>query len=455
MSRQAEVMQSAGISALPIEAPIEPRPAGIPIPLTPLQARWWQIFPERRERSKRLVTFVRASGRLDTRRLVACITSAVHRHEALRTRIVSAAGTLEQCVDPLREMRVPIVKVAGEDGARQFCEAFADQSINLSIGPLFEARVLRLSATDHVLILGVDHMVGDAYSCGVLNREIWTLYHEPADPSLAPRPRIQFADYAVWLKRTQASWRTRHEEYWRSRLAGVPAVTLPYDHEPVAAVKLQGAQRYVPFGKGTTDKLRELARQEGSLLPLVFLAIYAAGISSWCDRSDFVLAFVAHGRDRRPELKSMIGFLATFRHLRIVTEEGDTFLDLLRRVIAESVAAYRHHDFDRAPGIVPECSTEVFFNWLPSASACVANPAQRRKDVSTHVFPVKVERPNKFYPYFSDSPAGACLNLLYRPDLFEHVSIARFIDHLRWFAERAAEDPRVALRSLRERFRRG
>lgn len=344
--------------------------------------------------------------------------------------------------------------ISAEREATRLGQEFIEEKIDLSVGPLFAAELFRLSDREHVLILGLDHIVSDLASYGILTREIWTLYHQAANgrsPSLPPLS-VQFPDYAVWEELTYDTWLRRHGAYWRERLTGVRPLELPLDSGSGEVSYATGAATlHFTFGKTLTTELGEVARRERIRLPLVVLAAYAALVSRWFDRRDFVLGFFSHGRHGRAELETMIGLLVNYLHLRIEVAPQDSFADLLQRVNLEVQAAQEHQDFNRVPDLIPECKAELSFNWL-SASCTSANIAQPRE---AH-FPLKIQRfalktawpTHKLLPLFVDTPAGICMTIMYRSDLFASSTVHRFARNLRSFLEELARSPRASIASV-------
>src|SRR5262249_10896122 len=141
---------------------------------------------------------------------------------------------------------LPIDDVAGEDAARAAAAREAAAPFDLARGPLLRARLLRLSPDDHVLCLTLHHVVSDAWTKGVLFRELGVLYGElraGRAPSL-PALSVQYADYAAW----QRAWLSgevleRQLAYWKERLAGAPAaLDLPTDRPRPRVFTARGAR---------------------------------------------------------------------------------------------------------------------------------------------------------------------------------------------------------------------
>jgi len=439
--------------------PLQPRPAGCPVPLTEIQMTYWnEISTQANSLSIRLCAgAVRVLGPLNTELLRDSIDAVVRRHDSLRTRIVIVHGTPVQHIDPAREYRPEVVDLVTfsqidiEKEARHVAQEFFEKQIDLSVGLLFEAKLLRLSDQEHVLLLALDHIVGDGFSNGILSREIWTLYDRAVKglPSPLPQVTIQFADYAVWLLRTHAARKLKSEAHWIDRMTGAPHVTVPVDSGREEFEKPVGALLHIPFGKGLSDGLRSVARHERTLLPVVILTAFVITMARWCGQGDVSVVFVSHGRYRRHELQSMIGCLAHRMLFRISIDNAETLVDLLKRVHQEFLSGIDHHDF--VPEIRPEI-TEVMFSWgglaTYSARWTVVHKLNTGNELRLQPFPVSQTWPVKFLPFFSDTPAGVVVTVNYRPDLLSLQTIERFGGNLRLVGEEIVRNPLARVGTL-------
>lgn len=477
-------MDNPELVDLPLDAPIRPRPRGCAIPLTALQVEFWNHFREGKNSLSRrfCASAVRLLGSLDVDLLQTSIGAVIQRHESLRTRIISVDGILRQHIDPAWAYRlefIDLVELSSPDAEREVrCQGqeFIDQRVDLALGRLFEAKLWKLSDREHILILALDHIVSDATSYGILNREIWDLYNQGTRGqrfSLPPLP-VQFADYAVWQQQTRVAWMRTHGAYWRDRLIGAPRTEFPGDPDQIEGGQPTTATVYIPFGNAFSAKLRELARRKGSPLSLVVMAIYIIVISRWCNQKDLVVAVVSHGRHNCPELAYTIGLIAGFLHLRIERANDDTFHDLLVRVRLELAAAFEHQGSDRVPLIVPDCSTNVQFNWqsaqstkglvdhyfLPEFAATVNHePPWAMKPSVQHdkaerplrlqSFPVRTIVSPQFAPNFYDTgPTGIYMLVKYAQNLFSAAAIERLGHHMRSVAQEVAEQPGIPIKEI-------
>lgn len=319
---------------------------------------------------------VRIIGSLNAQLLKDCIDAVVRRHESLRTRIILTEGVFNQSIDGSSGSHIEITDLSDvaagnmEREAKNHAVEFLERKIDVSVGPLFEALLIKLSHREHVLILALDHLVSDGVSNLILNREVWALYDHAIQgiPFVLPKLSVQFADYAVWQERTYEAWRQNHEGYWRQRLASTPCLQLPFDTEFGDPRQPKTVVLQLPFERSVNRELWDVARQERTLPSIVVLTTYVATLSNFFKQRDLVLKFISHGRHEHPELANMIGFVANTLYLRIEIEKDDTFRELLTKIKHELHAAYSHRDFDRVPDLIPGCETELSFNWIATDS---------------------------------------------------------------------------------------
>ena len=81
-------------------------------------------------------------------------------------------------------------------------EEEARRPFDLIDGPLLRAHLLRLSETEHVLLLTMHHIVSDGWSMGVFVQELAALYDAYIAGRSSPLQElpIQYADFAAWQR---------------------------------------------------------------------------------------------------------------------------------------------------------------------------------------------------------------------------------------------------------------
>ncbi|HEV2149199.1 MAG TPA: non-ribosomal peptide synthase/polyketide synthase [Longimicrobiaceae bacterium] len=341
-----------------------------PLPLSFAQQRLWvihQIDPD--DSAYHVPAALSLRGALDTRALRRSLTELVRRHETLRTVFAETAGEPVQVVLPPEEASLPLVDLAGlreEERGATAARLAAEESLrrfDLSRGPLFRNLLLRLAEAEHVLLCTLHHVVSDAWSMGVLVRDVSGLYDafSRGEPSPLPPLPVQYADYAAW----QRAWLAgevleRQLGWWRETLAGAPPVLeLPIDRPRLAAPTFRGASHRFTVPASRIEALQALSRREGATLFMTLLAAWQVLLARYSGQEDFLVGTPIAGRTRN-ETEGLIGFFVNTLVLRGDLSGDPSFPALLARVREAALGAYAHQDlpFERlVEELAPERNT--------------------------------------------------------------------------------------------------
>ncbi|HSF39384.1 MAG TPA: amino acid adenylation domain-containing protein, partial [Thermoanaerobaculia bacterium] len=334
--------------------PLVPVARGGNLPLSFAQERLW--FLDQLEPGSTAYNIPAAftlSGSLDAQALTAAYGEILRRHEALRTTFTAVDGQPVQRISPPAAVSVAVIDLAGlplEDRQAAAARLAADDArrgFDLARGPLVRLTLLRLGRDEHLAVLGMHHIVADAWSMRVLVRELTSLYTAFVTGAASPLPELplQYADYAVW----QRDW-LRGEAleaelaFWREALAGAPGVLeLPADRPRPPAPSGRGASRTVRLSPALTSALTAFSRREGLTLFMTLLAAWNALLFRASEQTDLVVGVPIANRNRL-ETEGLIGFFTNTLALRSRPAAGTGFLDLARAVRETALKAYSHQD---------------------------------------------------------------------------------------------------------------
>jgi non-ribosomal peptide synthetase component F/acyl carrier protein len=223
----------------------------------------------------------------------------------------------------------------------------AHQPFDLLESPLMRVRLLRLSATEHVLFFTMHHIISDAWSIGVLIREISTLY-EGFDGGQAlslPDLRIQYADYSMWQQQwLQGETLDRQMDYWRQQLAGkLPVLNLPTTQPRPLVQTFKGGRQVFALSPELTEELKALSRAEVSTLFMTLLAAFQTLLYRYSGQDDLIVGSVIANRNHL-ESEDLIGYFINALALRTDLSGEPSFRQLLRRVREVTLGAFAHQD---------------------------------------------------------------------------------------------------------------
>jgi amino acid adenylation domain-containing protein len=323
-----------------------------PLPLSYEQQRMWFLEQLAAGNSAyNMAARIRLRGRLNVKALEQSFTEVVRRHEILRTVFRAEDGNPVQLIRPTGPWELPVtdlseeLELGAERIAHRMAMEEASRPFDLSAGPLLRTTLLRLSQQDHLLLLTMHHIVGDAWSFEILAAEISTLYESFVEGRPTPLPEllIQYADFAAW-EQEWLSGRVLESrlEYWRKQLEGAsPQLELPQRRKRPAVQSFRGSRREITISRELSASLRSLSRGQGATLFMTGLSAFVAVLNQYTGQDDVVVGTVIANRDRA-ELEKLIGFLANTLVLRLDVSGTPKFCDLLGRVKETCLQAYAH-----------------------------------------------------------------------------------------------------------------
>jgi amino acid adenylation domain-containing protein/non-ribosomal peptide synthase protein (TIGR01720 family) len=446
----------------PLVPPVFPVSRDQPIPLSSGQKRLWfldRLMPG--STSYSVPQAVRLRGNLNVRVLERTVQELVNRHEALRTTFETSEGQPVQIVSPPRRTSVPLSDLsrldasAREREARFLAAQEAEQPFDLSRGPLFRIRLLRLDVNDHLVVLNAHHIVCDAWSITVLLREMSVLY--PAFslglPSPLPELPVQYADFAHWQRQWLSGEAVRGEiEYWKERLSDCRQLELPTDRPRPALQSYRGAKRSFELSPELVASLERLSLQSNATLFMASLALFQLLLARYSGQEDIVVGSPVASRPR-PEVEGVVGFFLNTLALRTDLSRDPTFRELLGRARATTLEAFDHSDLPFEV-LVEELVSErdlsrepliqvLFVTFSPQQTQLPESRAPG--GLSLAPFPVESGTTKFDLTCFLTRHGGS---LEYNLDLFDGTTIERMGAHLRSLMEAVASDPDRRLSEL-------
>jgi amino acid adenylation domain-containing protein len=401
------------------------------------------------------------SGPLDVAALRRSVQEMVRRHETLRTGFAEVNGRPVQRIAAELEIPLPLVDLTGlpddrrEEAVRQAVGARALEPYDLGRPGLLRITLLRLEDGGHALLFGMHHIVSDAWSMGVLVREVAALYAAASQGRPSPLPGLpfQYADFAAW-QRSWLSGEVLDEQlrYWRERLTGAPALELPADRPRPPVQSFRGATLRVSYPRTLAEELAALARRQDVSLFMVLFAAFQTLLGRYTGEDDVVVGSPIANRTHSG-LEGLIGFFVNTLVLRTDLSGDPGFLELIGRVREVSFGAHAHQDLPFEQ-LVEELQPrrdlsrnplfQVMFNLINV-------PAGRLEASDLAMSPLPSPGGTALFDiqaYVTETGEGLDISWEYATDLFERETIERFSRHFETLLAGAAAGPERRLSEL-------
>ncbi|HEV7765806.1 MAG TPA: amino acid adenylation domain-containing protein [Thermoanaerobaculia bacterium] len=406
-----------------------------PCPLSFCQERLW--FLDQLDPGTPLFNIhdvIHFAGAFDHDALEAALSEVVARHETLRTTFASVDGVPVQIVGTAEFVHIPITEVEDEYDVANWSDIESQEPFDLTTGPLFRARVIKLADDDHRLLLTLHHIVADGWSLAILRREIETLYTAPA--SLEELP-VQYTDFSLWQRnRVNSGALSEQLEFWQRHLANLPpALELPLDRPRPLLESSLGARQTLQVPESVVAALRDLCKQKQVTTFMLMLAAFKLLIHRYTGQTDLLIGCPVAGRTRA-EIENLIGFFLNTLALRTDVSGNPTFHELLDRIRETTLDTFANQDVPYEK-LAQTKLFHLFFNVInfdvagaPTEESSEPTPSRSIFDLTLYVF---------------DQPDGLLLEAVYRTDLYEASTIRRLLQHLETILETVAKTPELHL----------
>ncbi len=404
---------------------------------------------------------IRYLGTLDRVALEETFTEVIRRHEAWRTTFGWKDAELVQYIHPApRHVEIPYLDVsalpadAREQAALQAVKKAALEPYDLAIGPMYRPRLVRYSAEDHRLFLGLHHIIFDGVSLyGVLLPELQVLYETFSNgcPSPLKEPSLHYPDYAVWHREWVKSIAPEQLEYWRSKLQGIPdREVLPIDHARHQMQSYRGATELLALDAERSIALKDLSQRRGMTLFMTLLASLYTLLWVYTGEDDLMVGCTSSGRSRS-ETENMLGFFLNTIALRIDLSGDPSFLEVMERAREELLSSLDHdaipfeflvEKFGKQRGGGKHPFFQVLFAFQPPLAPL--HPkwkfSQMDMDLGLTKFDLHLE--------LDDRPEGIIGRFMYNIDLFDRRTIQDMVNTWQEIVAKAVTDASVRLSEL-------
>jgi len=442
--------------------PLVRAPRNERLPLSFAQERLWfidQLVPN--NPSYNVPRAVRLEGQLDLEALEQVINEIIRRHEVLRTRFEIREGQPAQIIDPWEPRRLERADLTSltweerEEETRRMVREEAGTGFDLRRGPLLKVKALTLEEKQHVALFTMHHIVSDAWSAGILIREVGVLYqaYSAGEPSPLEEVEIQYADYAVWQRNyLRGEVLERQLSYWREQLAGLEPLELPLDYPRPALAGYRGASLNFEPGEELTQGLRALSRREGVTLFMTLLAAFQTLLARYSGQEEISVGSTIANRTRA-EAEKLIGFFTNTLVLRTKVEGELSFQELLERVREVCLGAYAYQDlpFEQLVAhLQPErdLSRQPLFQvMLTFQQAGVERLGAASLRLKNLEIPLETSKFDLMLSTAEMSDNLGC-NFNYNRDLFEATTLVRMIEHFKGLLKSIVANPLTHLSDL-------
>jgi hypothetical protein len=290
---------------------------------------------------------LRVDGAVDTRVLGQALDDIVARHEILRSSLVRTGERWKQVVHPPAPVSLTVRDVPAVPShsrhvrAHELLNEIEARSFSPGDVPLLRAELVRFDPADSLLVLTTHHIAADAWSMGVIIRDLRAFYaaRHGRRPHGLP-DACQYRDFARWQRaNTDAGLAARR--YWRQKLRGAQILAIRADRAlPRGAADPYSVHRFTIDAELSRATARLASRTRSSLF-VVLLAAYNILARQLTGSVDLTVPTFTAGRGE-DRLGDAVGPYYNLLPIRTGLQGCASFLEVITRTRASCLEAYSH-----------------------------------------------------------------------------------------------------------------
>lgn len=433
-------------------------------PLSFAQRRLW--FLDKLEPGKSVYNVseaLRLKGPLDCAALSRSVEEIICRHEALRTTFIEMDGNPVQLVAPRLTIEIPVEDLTQFPSAEREAEARrrisdrANHPFDLEHGPLIRLALVRLAQDEHVLLIGMHHIVSEGgWSMGVFLRELNEIYNADlaGRPAMLPELPIQYGDYARWQQDwLQGEVRDQLLDHWTTSLKEAPMLLeLPSDHARPLQQSYSGSKESYVYPVSLKTALNDFSKAEGATLFMTVFTAFAVLLSRYAGQEDLIVGVPVSGR-ASPETHDLIGFFANTLAVRADLSGNPSFREAVQHTRQSWLSSYDYEDLPfelLVDALKPERSlaySPVFQVMFAYQNA----PRDEMRFTDIAASPFEIETRSSMFDltlYLWERSEGLVAGLEYSTDLFERATVQRLLQQLEVLLCAAVASPDTQISDL-------
>jgi amino acid adenylation domain-containing protein/FkbM family methyltransferase len=282
-------------------------------------------------------------GEIEKAKLENTFRKLISRHESLRTSFGIIGDEPVQKIHESEDVEFPIDYYDAEslEYMQEIIKNF-ERSFDLSKAPLLRAAVIKTIEKKHLLLVDMHHIITDGRSRDILIKEFKALYEGRYLPPL----RLQYKDYAEWLKHPQQQALMKQQEtYWVTLFSDeLPVLALPVDYPRPIMQSFEGSCVRFAIEGERVRQLRKITADADATVYMSLLAVFNILLSKLSGQEDIIVGTPIAAR-RHADLEPIIGMFVNTLPMRNYPVGHFTFQGFLKEVKERTLTAYENQEY--------------------------------------------------------------------------------------------------------------
>ncbi len=212
-------------------------------------------------------------------------------------------------------------------------------------GPLFQARLVRLSSTEHLFFFSAHHIICDGWSMAVMVGQMSEIYSHLLENKRNQLPwPSQFSAYSIKEHKGEVI-KSSHAEYWKKEFSSIPKpLDLPGDFERESFRTYDSKRIDLEVDVEIVKKVKKLGGKLGMSYYTTLMTAFEILIHKLTDKDDLVIGISSATQSVLGEY-DLCGHLVNLLPIRLPFEKSDSFESLGKKLKKKMLDGFDHQSF--------------------------------------------------------------------------------------------------------------
>lgn len=227
-----------------------------------------------------------------------------------------------------------------ENYVKSFVKEDFDRGFDVRKDVLVRVSVLQLDEEEFTIVWTFHHILMDGWCMSILTNEFFAVYNQITKGEAINLPKVTpYKEYIKWLEKQDTG---KALNYWEKYLEDFEGVTTIPENQLNLSNEFELKEKVLELDE--MEKLNQLAKKYQVTLNSLVQTLWGFLLAQYNNKKDVLYGVIVAGRPAEISgIESMIGLFINAIPLRVRFNEGDSFIDTVKRIHQDSVDGGNYH----------------------------------------------------------------------------------------------------------------
>ncbi len=291
-----------------------------------------------------IAAFLVIDGDVNFKKIKKAILNFIKNNDSFRIKLYKDnSGNVKQYFEPFYNQDIELLELPNVEAVESLTKAMVNIPFNFENSFLFEFKMFKFPNNSGGFLLNVHHLIFDAWSSGLVIKEIMNYYQDLIDTI----PSYSYVDHIeseqVYLTNSKFE---KDKEYWNSKFATIPdAVSIPENiKNNNSSISSFSKRKDFVISKRLFKKINDYCSDNHLSLYAFFMSIYSIYLARINNTTHFCLGTPVLNRNNFQEKNTTGLFISTIPFC-IDLDWNTSFADFSKYISVQILSNFRHQKY--------------------------------------------------------------------------------------------------------------